>query len=93
MNDEIEKILYNPTVGKITTIIIGIAIIWMVIKGLQKNIFSKIGDTDNRYKAKKFSSFLGYLLTIILLIVVFSDKLGSFTMALGVAGAGIAFAL
>ncbi len=66
MNDEIEKILYNPTVGKITTIIIGIAIIWMVIKGLQKNIFSKIGDTDNRYKAKKFSSFLGYLLTIIL---------------------------
>ena len=90
MNDEIEKILYNPTVGKITTIIIGIAIIWMVIKGLQKNIFSKIGDTDNRYKAKKFSSFLGYLLTIILLIVVFSDKLGSFTMALGVAGAGIA---
>ena len=42
MNDEIEKILYNPTVGKITTIIIGIAIIWMVIKGLQKNIFSKI---------------------------------------------------
>ena len=58
MNDEIEKILYNPTVGKITTIIIGIAIIWMVIKGLQKNIFSKIGDTDNRYKAKKFSSIL-----------------------------------
>jgi hypothetical protein len=39
---------------------------------------------------KKFSSFIGYFLTIILLTVVFSDKLGNLTVALGVAGAGIA---
>jgi hypothetical protein len=47
-------------------------------------------DNNNRYKAKKFSSFIGYFLTIILLTVVFSDKLGNLTVALGVAGAGIA---
>lgn len=93
MEDQIREFLFNPTIGKIATIIIGIAIIWLIVKSLQKNLFSKIGDIDNRYRAKKLSSFIGYLLTIILLIVVFSDKLAGLTVALGVAGAGIAFAL
>ncbi|MEO6290449.1 MAG: mechanosensitive ion channel domain-containing protein [Ginsengibacter sp.] len=93
MDEQIQKFLFNPTVGKIVTIFIGIAIIWTIIKALQKNLFSKIKDGDNRYRAKKFSSFIGYFLAIILITVVFSDKLGGLTVALGVAGAGIAFAL
>jgi len=93
MENQIREFLFNPTIGKIATIIIGIAIIWLIVKVLQKNLFSKIGDIDNRYRAKKLSSFIGYLLTIILLIVVLSDKLAGLTVALGVAGAGIAFAL
>jgi len=93
MEDQIQKLLFNPLIGKITTILIGVAIIWIVIKTLQKNIFIKINDNQNRYRAKKAGNFAGYVLTIILLTIVFSDKLGGFTVALGVAGAGIAFAL
>jgi small-conductance mechanosensitive channel len=93
MEEQIQEYLYNPTVGKIVSFFIGIAVIWMLIKAIQKNLFSKIKDNNNRYKAKKFSSFIGYFLTIILLTVIFSDKLGNLTVALGVAGAGIAFAL
>ena len=93
MEEEIKKILFNPTVGRIATIIIGVAIIWIIIKAIQRNLFSKIKDNDHRYKAKKFSGFVGYLLTIVLLTVVFSDKLGGLTVAIGVAGAGIAFSL
>lgn len=93
MEEEIQKYLYNPTVGKLVTFVIGVAIIWMLIKLLQKNIFSKIKDNDNRYKAKKISTFVGYLATVIFLTVIFSEKLGGLTVALGVAGAGIAFAL
>ena len=93
MEDQIQKLLFNPLIGKITTILIGVAIIWIVIKTLQKNIFIKIKDNQNRYRAKKAGNFAGYVLTIILLTIVFSDKLGGFTVALGVAGAGIAFAL
>ncbi len=93
MEEQIKKFLFDPTVGRIATIFIGIAIIWVIIKSLQKNLFSKIKDNDNRYKAKKFGGFIGYLLTIILITVVYSDKLGGLTVALGVAGAGIAFAL
>lgn len=93
MEEQIQDILFDPIVGKISTIIIGFAIIWILIKTLQKSLFSKIKDNDNRYRAKKFSSFIGYFLTILLITLVFSDKLGGLTVALGVAGAGIAFAL
>jgi small-conductance mechanosensitive channel len=93
MEEQIIKILFDPTVGKIASILIGVAIIWIIIKAIQRNLFAKIKDNDNRYRAKKFSSFIGYILTILLLMIVFSDKLGGLTVALGVAGAGIAFAL
>jgi small-conductance mechanosensitive channel len=93
MEEEIQKYLYNPTVGKIVSFLIGVAIIWVLIKAVQRNLFSKIKDNDNRYKAKKISTFVGYLATVIFLTVIFSDKLGGLTVALGVAGAGIAFAL
>jgi small-conductance mechanosensitive channel len=93
MEEQIIKILFDPTVGKIASILIGVAIIWIIIKAIQRNLFAKIKDNDNRYRAKKFSSFIGYILTILLLTIVFSDKLGGLTVALGVAGAGIAFAL
>ena len=89
----IQKFLFNPIIGKIATIFVGVAIIWIIVKAIQRNIFSKIKDKDNRYRAKKFSSFIGYLFVIVLITVVFSDKLGGLTVALGVAGAGIAFAL
>ncbi len=93
MEEQIRDILFNPVVGKLVTIFIGIAVIWILVKALQKNLFSKIKDTDNRYRSKKLSSYIGYAFTIILIAVVYSDKLGGFTVALGVAGAGIAFAL
>ena len=93
MEDQIKQFLFNPTVGKISTVLIGIAIIWLLMKAIQKNLFSKLKDNDNRYRAKKIGSFIGYVLTIILITIVYSDKLGGLTVAFGVAGAGIAFAL
>ncbi|WP_209550319.1 mechanosensitive ion channel domain-containing protein [Flavobacterium sp. CG_23.5] len=93
MEEQIQRYLFNPTVGKIAAILIGIAIIWSIIKVFQRNFFSKIKNPDNRYRTKKFSNFIGYFLTILLITIVFNEKLGNLTVALGVAGAGIAFAL
>lgn len=93
MEDQLLKILYDPTVGKLATILIGIIIIWLIIKAIQRNFISKLKDSNQRYKTKKTFTFAGYLFTIILIAVVFSNKLSGFTIALGVAGAGIAFAL
>ena len=93
MEELIQKFLFNPTVGKIVAVFIGIGIIWVIVKSIQRNFLSNIKDNENRYRAKKFSSFIGFGLTIILVSIVYSDKLGGLTVAFGVAGAGIAFAL
>ncbi|WP_418263807.1 mechanosensitive ion channel family protein [Flavobacterium faecale] len=93
MNESIEKYLFDPIVGKFSTIVIGIGVIWLVVRLIQRNLLSKIQGNDNSYRAKKISNYAGYLLTIVLVTVVFSDRLGGLTVALGVAGAGIAFAL
>lgn len=93
MEEQINQWLFNPAVGKIASIFIGIAFIWIIVKVVQKSLFSKIKDNDNRYRAKKFGSFIRYFLTILLITIVFSDKLGGLTAAFGLAGAGIAFAL
>jgi small-conductance mechanosensitive channel len=89
----IDQWLFDPTVGKIVTVIIGILIVVGIVRFLQRSVVQRIKETDSRYRVRKFVSFLGYILGIIVIITVFSDKLGGLTVALGVAGAGIAFAL
>ncbi len=93
MEDQFIQFLYDPTVGKLVAIVIGITLIWFVVKAIQRNLLSRMKDSDNRYRAKKLSTFLGFFLSLVLLTVVFSDRLSGLTVALGVAGAGIAFAL
>lgn len=93
MEELIKKFLFNPTIGKIVIVFIGLGFIWVLLKSIQRNFLSRIKDNDDRYKAKKFSGFIGFVLTIILVSIVYSDKLGGLTVAFGVAGAGIAFAL
>ncbi len=93
MEDNINEILYNPIITKIAFLVLGLAVIWFIIRLIKRNLFSRIKENDNRYRARKFGSFIGYFLTIMLITIVFSDKLGGLTVAFGVAGAGIAFAL
>lgn len=94
MNEEfLNKTIFDPTIGKIIAAIVGVIIIWLVLKVIQNRLFNNIEEINQRYRAKKATSFVGYLLSIVLITIVFSDKLGGFTVALGVAGAGIAFAL
>ncbi len=93
MKNEIDSYLLNPLLDKIIAVLVGIVVIWLIVRVTQRFLFSKIKDNGHHYKAKKVSNFLGYALTIVLIAFVYSDKLGRFTVAFGVAGAGIAFAL
>ena len=93
MNDSVEKILFDPTIGRLVTIVV-IAILIIAISRFIKSRSTKIvKDIDLRYKARKVITFVSYVLIILLVSIVFSDKLSGLTVALGVAGAGIAFAL
>ncbi|MGD9489594.1 MAG: mechanosensitive ion channel family protein [Calditrichaceae bacterium] len=93
MEEFINKWLFDPTTGKLITLVIGVLVIIVFVRFLQKSLSRYIKETDNRYRARKFISFIGYIAVVLLVSTVYSDKLGGLTVALGVAGAGIAFAL
>jgi hypothetical protein len=40
--EQIKNILFDPIVGKIASILIGIAVIWLIIKAIQRSLFIKI---------------------------------------------------
>lgn len=93
MQEFFDKWLFDPTIGKIVSAIIGILIIVTIVRLLQRSVSIQVKDKDSRYRIRKIISFLGYILGVIVLVTVFSDKLRGLTVAFGVAGAGIAFAL
>ena len=85
--------LFNPTVGKLVTAAVAVIVVFALVRFVQRAIGRYVGDVDTRYKTRKFISFLGYASAIMVVATVYSDRLGGFTVAFGVAGAGIAFAL
>jgi small-conductance mechanosensitive channel len=93
MEDSATRWLFDPTVGKIIFAVAGLLIISVLIRFLQRSSSRWIKDSDTRYRARKFLTFIGYLLGLLFLIALFSDKLGGIHVALGIAGAGVAFAL
>jgi len=93
MEDLIRKWLYDPTVGKLVSAFVGILLVYAVARFLQRSVARYVKDSDTRYRARKLVSLLGYLAGIVLVATIFSDRFGQLTVAFGVAGAGIAFAL
>jgi len=85
--------LFDPTVGKIIFAIVGVLLISVIIRFLQRSLSRYIKDSDTRYRARKFLTFLGYLIGIVFLSAVFSKRLGGLHIAFGIVGAGVAFAL
>ena len=93
MENFIKEWLFDPTVGKLVGSAVGMFLIIVIVRFLQRSLTRYIKDSDMRYRARKFISIFGYLAGILLIMAIFSDRLGRLTVALGVAGAGIAFAL
>lgn len=89
----VENWIYDPTVGKIVAVIIGIIIINVICRMTRRVLLGHVEGSDTRYRLRKFVNAGGAVASVILITIVFSNKLGSLTVAFGVAGAGIAFAL
>lgn len=85
--------LFDPTVGKIVSVIVGIIIIKSITHITQRILLRRVESIDTRYRLRKLINAIGAVVSILLITVVFSKKLGNLTVAFGVAGAGIAFAL
>jgi len=80
-------------VGKCVAAILGILLIHGAFHLLEQTLPRHFGRADARYKVRKFVVFTGYLVILLFLAILFEDRLGRLSFALGVAGAGVAVAL
>jgi small-conductance mechanosensitive channel len=93
LNDSLRDWLLNLATGKFVLVLVGLVVIVAVAKLLSRNVSRVVRDNTAQYQVRKGIAFFGYFAAAVLLILVFSDQLGGVTVALGVAGAGVAFAL
>ncbi len=92
-DNQLRNLLFDPTVAKIVTVLVGITLIAAAVRLGNRALSRHIKDGDARYRVRKLVSFAGYLVAFLYLTIVFRAQLGGLTVAFGVAGAGIAFAL
>ena len=93
MGVDLHRLLFDPTVGKIVTVALGALALYVLGRFLQRSVGRYVTDTTTRYRTRKMISFAVWVMAVMLALTVFSDRLAGLTVAFGVAGAGIAFAL
>lgn len=92
MGNILDTITNNSMISRIIFVVIGFLIILLLVQIFKKSLSKRV-EVENWYKTKKIINGVGYALVIILILAVYNDRLSGITVALGVAGAGIAFAL
>lgn len=85
--------LHNNNTERILIIGIALIVVFVAIRNIKKAISKHIADNDKKYRARKLTNIFGYVLLVIVALFVYSDKLGNIGLAVGLAGAGVAFAL
>lgn len=83
----------DPLLVKFASAAVVLVVISLLIRASQASLTRYLRDADSRYYARKLVALSGYFIALVGLTVIFKDRLGGLTVAIGVAGAGIAFAL
>lgn len=93
MIEQLKILLNNPIFTKTASVFTLFIVVYGISRVLQKGVYRVAKDNNSKYRLKKFTNFLGYLLFVIGILFIFNTKMSGIGTALGVAGAGIAFAL
>lgn len=93
MSDSLKELLFDPTLGRIVAVVVALIGLGVLVSIIKRSLSRRIVDINSRYRVRKIVNFSGYALGILIVGAVFSAKLAGLTVAFGVAGAGIAFAL
>jgi small-conductance mechanosensitive channel len=93
MNDLLTHAVSLSVLGKCIAAVVGILLIHATFRVLEQTLPRRFGRADARYKVRKFIAFSGYLSILLFLAILFEDRLGHLSFALGVIGAGVAVAL
>ena len=93
MEKMIRSWLADPLMVKVIIAIVGLIVIRIIMALTIHYLGRFVKDGQTRYRTRKIVAFVSYLVVLLLLGIVFKDRLGGLAIAFGVAGAGIAFAL
>src|ERR1700722_19736128 len=93
MNDFIKEAVSLSLVGKCIAAVVGILLIHVTFRVLEQTLPRRFGRADARYKVRKFVAYSGYLSILLFVAILFEDRLGRLSFAIGVIGAGVAVAL
>src|ERR1700677_3263636 len=93
MNDFLRQAASLSLFWKCVAAAVGILVIHAAFRLLEQTLPRRFGRADARYKVRKFVVFSEYLAILLFLAILFEDRLGRLSFALGVAGAGVAVAL
>lgn len=87
------KWLDDPVLSKLVSALVAVVVVVAIVQVIKRVATRYIDDKGVRYRARKAIGFIGYLLGALVVLAMFSDRLGRLSVVFGVAGAGIAFAL
>jgi small-conductance mechanosensitive channel len=93
MNDLFKQAASLSLFWKCLAAVVGILFIHVTFRLLEQSLPRRFGQADARYRVRKFVVFSGYVATLLFIAILFEDRLGRLSFALGVAGAGVAVAL
>jgi small-conductance mechanosensitive channel len=93
MNWFLNSAISIPLLGKLVCAALGIVAIHLLFQLLERRLPGHFHQRDLRYRARKAIVFAGYLVGIGFITILFEDRLGKVSFALGVAGAGLVVAL
>lgn len=93
MNQELERWLADPSVRRLGVLVGGVVVLWTASRLARGWLSHHVANLDTRYRARKVVGFATYGAIFLFGTTLFSANLRQLTLALGVAGAGIAFAL
>ncbi len=91
--EQITNFIQSELGIKILKAVIALFVIVLLASIIKKIVPKYVQNTNSRYKTRQFINFFSYLLIVISMMLIFSSHLTGVGVFLGVAGAGIAFAL
>jgi small-conductance mechanosensitive channel len=89
----LQRIIALPLGEKLVCAAFGTVFIHAVFRLLERILPRNFRERDARYRVRKFIVFAGYGVVMLFVTILFEDRLGRVSIALGVAGAGVVVAL
>lgn len=85
--------LVSPTAYRVAVALVGLALIWIAVRLLRRSLNRWIVDPEPRYRARKALNFVAVVAAFLFVASLLLQRLSGLGITLGIAGAGLAFAL